>query len=55
VNFCATILRDSACIGAGENISPRSRFVAIALARHFPFNRHNFFAAFQTGYYLALK
>jgi hypothetical protein len=29
--------------------------VAIALAQHFPFNQHGFFAAFQTGYYQALK
>jgi len=30
--------------------------VAVSLqAQHFPFNQHNFFAAFQTGYYQALK
>ena len=36
-------------------IDPKERLVAIALAQHFPFNQHNFFAAFQTGYYQALK
>jgi CubicO group peptidase (beta-lactamase class C family) len=36
-------------------IDPRERLVAIAFAQHFPFNEHNFFAAFQTGYYQALK
>jgi CubicO group peptidase (beta-lactamase class C family) len=36
-------------------IDPKERIVAIALAQHFPFNQHNFFAAFQTGYYQALK
>lgn len=36
-------------------IDPGERIVAIALAQHFPFNQHNFFAAFQTGYYQALK
>jgi CubicO group peptidase (beta-lactamase class C family) len=36
-------------------IDPRERIVAIALAQHFPFNQHGFFAAFQTGYYQALK
>ncbi len=36
-------------------IDPKERLVAIALAQHFPFNEHGFFAAFQTGYYQALK
>ena len=36
-------------------IDPKERIVAIALAQHFPFNQHNFFAVFQTGYYQALK
>ena len=36
-------------------IDPKERIVAIALAQHFPFNQHNFFAKFQTGYYQALK
>ena len=36
-------------------IDPKERIVAIAFAQHFPFNEHNFFAAFQTGYYQALK
>lgn len=36
-------------------IDPMERLVAIAFAQHFPFNEHNFFAAFQTGYYQALK
>jgi len=36
-------------------IDPTERIVAIALAQHFPFNQHNFFAQFQTGYYQALK
>lgn len=36
-------------------IDPQERLVAIALAQHFPFNEHGFFAAFQTGYYQALK
>jgi CubicO group peptidase (beta-lactamase class C family) len=36
-------------------IDPKERLVAIAFAQHFPFNQHNFFAAFQTGYYQALK
>jgi len=36
-------------------IDPSEELVAIALAQHFPFNQHNFFAAFQTGYYQALK
>lgn len=36
-------------------IDPQERLVAIAFAQHFPYNEHNFFAAFQTGYYQALK
>jgi CubicO group peptidase (beta-lactamase class C family) len=36
-------------------IDPKEKIVAIGLAQHFPFNEHNFFAAFQTGYYQALK
>ena len=36
-------------------IDPKEKIVAIALVQHFPFNQHNFFAAFQTGYYQALK
>ena len=36
-------------------IDPKEHLVAIALAQHFPFNQHNFFAKFQTGYYQALK
>ena len=36
-------------------IDPKEKIVAIALAQHFPFNQHTFFAAFQTGYYQALK
>jgi CubicO group peptidase (beta-lactamase class C family) len=36
-------------------IDPQEKIVAIALAQHFPFNEHNFFAKFQTGYYQALK
>lgn len=36
-------------------IDPKERLVAIAFAQHFPFNEHNFFAAFQMGYYQALK
>src|ERR1041385_2671081 len=36
-------------------IDPKERIVAVAFAQHFPFNEHNFFAAFQTGYYQALK
>lgn len=36
-------------------IDPKERLVAIALVQHFPFNEHGFFAAFQTGYYQALK
>jgi hypothetical protein len=36
-------------------IDPKERIVAIAFAQHFPFNEHNFFAAFQTAYYQALK
>jgi len=36
-------------------IDPRESIVAIALAQHFPFNEHNFFAQFQTGYYQALQ
>jgi len=36
-------------------IDPKERLVAVAFAQHFPFNQHNFFAKFQTGYYQALK
>ena len=36
-------------------IDPKERIVAIALAQHFPFNEHSFFAEFQTAYYSALK
>ena len=36
-------------------IDPKERIVAIGLAQHFPYNEHNFFAQFQTGYYQALK
>jgi CubicO group peptidase (beta-lactamase class C family) len=36
-------------------IDPKEKLVAVALVQHFPFNQFNFFAAFQTGYYQALK
>jgi CubicO group peptidase (beta-lactamase class C family) len=36
-------------------IDPKERLVAIAFTQHFPFNEHNFFAKFQTGYYQALR
>src|SRR5688572_13331685 len=36
-------------------IDPKENIVAIAFVQHFPFNQHGFFAAFQTGYYQALK
>ena len=36
-------------------IDPKERVVALVFAQHFPFNEHGFFAAFQTGYYQALK
>jgi CubicO group peptidase (beta-lactamase class C family) len=36
-------------------IDPKEKIVAMVLAQHFPFNEHNFFAQFQTGYYQALK
>jgi CubicO group peptidase (beta-lactamase class C family) len=36
-------------------IDPKERLVAIGFAQHFPYNEHNFFAKFQTGYYQALK
>ena len=36
-------------------IDPKERLVAIAFVQHLPSNEHNFFAAFQTGYYQALK
>lgn len=36
-------------------IDPKEKLVAIALVQHFPYNQHNFFATFQTGYYQALK
>lgn len=36
-------------------IDPTEKIVAIALTQHFPFNQHGFFAAFQTGYYQALR
>jgi CubicO group peptidase (beta-lactamase class C family) len=38
-----------------SQIDPEERTVAIGFAQHFPFNEHHFFAAFQTGYYQALK
>ena len=34
---------------------PKETIVAVALVQHFPFNEHNFFAQFATGYYQALK
>ncbi len=36
-------------------VDPKEKIVAVAFAQHFPFNEHNFFAKFQTGYYQALK
>src|SRR2546427_5558998 len=36
-------------------IDPKEKIVAVAFAQHFPFNEHNFFAQFATGYYQALK
>ena len=36
-------------------IDPKEKIVAVALVQHFPFNEHNFFAQFATGYYQALK
>lgn len=36
-------------------IDPRENLVAIAFAQHFPYNEHNLFAKWATGYYQALK
>jgi len=36
-------------------IDPREKIVAVAFVQHFPFNEHNFFAQFATGYYQALR
>lgn len=36
-------------------VDPKERLVAVALLQHFPYNEHNFFAKFTTGYYQALK
>jgi CubicO group peptidase (beta-lactamase class C family) len=36
-------------------IDPKERLVAIAFVQHLPQNEHDFYAAFQTGYYQALK
>jgi CubicO group peptidase (beta-lactamase class C family) len=36
-------------------IDPKERLVAIAMAQHFPFNEHAFFARFATAYYQALR
>lgn len=36
-------------------IDPKEKIVAVALVQHFPFNEHNFFARFATGYYQALR
>jgi CubicO group peptidase (beta-lactamase class C family) len=36
-------------------IDPHERLVAIALAQHFPFNQHGFFARWATAYYQALR
>jgi CubicO group peptidase (beta-lactamase class C family) len=36
-------------------IDPVEKIVAVALVQHFPFNQHQFFAQFTTGYYQALK
>lgn len=36
-------------------IDPKEKIVAVAFVQHFPFNEHNFFAQFATGYYQALK
>lgn len=36
-------------------IDPKEKIVAVAFVQHFPFNEHNFFARFATGYYQALR
>jgi CubicO group peptidase (beta-lactamase class C family) len=36
-------------------IDPKEKLVAIAFAQHFPYNQHNFFSKFTTGYFQALK
>ena len=36
-------------------IDPKEKIVAVAFVQHFPFNEHNFFAQFATGYYQALR
>jgi CubicO group peptidase (beta-lactamase class C family) len=36
-------------------IDPAEQLVAIAFAQHFPYNEHQFFAKFATGYYQALR
>jgi len=36
-------------------IDPKEKIAAVAFVQHFPFNEHNFFAQFATGYYQALK
>lgn len=36
-------------------VDPKEKLVAIALAQHFPFNEHKFFARWTAAYYQALK
>lgn len=36
-------------------IDPKEKLVAIALAQHFPYNEHGFFAKWATAYYQALR
>lgn len=36
-------------------VDPQEKLVAIALAQHFPFNEHKFFARWAAAYYQALK
>ena len=36
-------------------IDPKEKLVAVALAQHFPYNEHNFFAKWAAGYFQALK
>lgn len=36
-------------------VDPKEKLVAIAFAQHFPYNQHNFFSKFTTGYFQALR
>ena len=50
-----TLIRKPGAATTYCQIDPKENLVALAFAQHFPYNQHNFFSKFTTGYFQALK